>query len=252
MKTDLQQGEIWLIDKPYEWTSFDVVRKLKHALIKNTGDKKAKIGHAGTLDPLATGLLIVCVGKATKKIDSLQSGTKEYTGTFCLGAETASYDRETPQTRQYEIGHITREKIADAAKSFIGEQEQTAPQYSAKTIDGKRAYDQARKGQEVEIRKHRITIFSFDITRIDLPFVDFRIACSKGTYIRSIAYDFGKRLQSGAYLHDLRRTKSGDFSVEQAEDIATIIKRLTGEEPQNSAISKRAFLLENRNKKGAE
>jgi tRNA pseudouridine55 synthase len=245
-KIDLSQGEIWLIDKPYEWTSFDVVRKLKYALIRNTGDKKAKIGHAGTLDPLATGLLIVCVGKATKQIDQIQAGTKEYTGTFFLGATTPSFDRETPVDANFPLEGIRPEMILETAQSFLGEQEQQAPLYSAKLIDGKRAYEHARKGNEVEVKKHRITIFEFEITRLELPQIDFRIRCSKGTYIRSIAHDFGKRLNNGAYLHDLRRTKSGDFDVQHASSIAHLFQELSGEIMEEKENSKRAFLLENR------
>ena len=245
-KIDLSQGEIWLIDKPYEWTSFDVVRKLKYALIRNTGDKKAKIGHAGTLDPLATGLLIVCVGKATKQIDTIQSGTKEYTGTIMLGASTSSYDRETPVDATFSIEGISSEMILETAQSFLGEQEQQAPLFSAKLIDGKRAYEHARKGNDVEVKKHRITIFEFELTRLELPQIDFRIRCSKGTYIRSIAHDFGKKLNNGAYLHDLRRTKSGEYDVQNASSIAALFHELSGEIMEEKENSKRAFLLENR------
>jgi tRNA pseudouridine55 synthase len=246
MKIDLQSGEIWLIDKPYEWTSFDVLRKLKPALIRNTGDKKAKIGHAGTLDPLATGLLIICVGKKTKLIDQIQSGTKEYTGTFFLGASTASYDRETPVDREFSIEGIRPEHCLQLASQFIGEQEQEAPVFSAKLIDGKRAYEHARKGTAVEMKKHRIELFEFELTAIRLPYIDFRVRCSKGTYIRSLAHDFGKRLNSGAYLYDLRRTKSGDYDVEHAQSISQVLERLTGEQQDINLESKRAFLRDNR------
>ena len=252
MKIDLKEGAVWLIDKPYEWTSFDVVRKLKYALIKNTGDKKAKIGHAGTLDPLATGLLIVCVGKATKQIDRIQAGIKEYTGSFFLGTATPSYDRETSPGERMDISHIGKEEIERTAKSFIGEQEQQAPLYSAKLIDGKRAYEHARKGTEAEVKKHKITIYEFEITGIEIPLIHFRIQCSKGTYIRSIAHDFGIRLQAAAYLHDLRRTKSGEYDVNNAIPIEQLFEMLSGQSMEKKEHSKRAFLLENRNKNATQ
>lgn len=248
MNIDLQKGETWLIDKPYEWTSFDVVRRLKHALIRNTGDKKAKIGHAGTLDPLATGLLIVCVGKATKQIDHIQSGKKEYTGIIRIGASTPSYDRETAVDATFDWSGITPEMIRATAIGFLGEQDQVAPGYSAKLVDGTRAYEHARKGKEIELKKHRITIDAFEITKIELPDIYFRIECSKGTYIRSIASDFGKRLNNGAYLYELRRTKSGEYNVDQAKTVDDYFTLLTGENPEERSGSKRAFLLENRKK----
>ncbi|HAA00040.1 MAG TPA: tRNA pseudouridine(55) synthase TruB [Flavobacteriales bacterium] len=246
MKIDLQQGEIWLVDKPYEWTSFDVLRKLKPALIRNTGDKKAKIGHAGTLDPLATGLLIICVGKATKKIDTLQSGIKEYTGSIFLGATTPSYDRETEVNAQFPISGIGEKEIRETAQIFLGKQEQQAPVFSAKMIDGKRAYDHARKGTEIEMKKHEVEIYGFEITSIELPLIHFKVTCSKGTYIRSLAHDFGKRLNSGGYLFDLRRTKSGNFDVENAETLQQLLERLSGEKHEIELDSKRAFLRDNR------
>jgi tRNA pseudouridine55 synthase len=247
MMPDLEKGETWLIDKPYEWTSFDIVRKLKYALICKTGQKKAKIGHAGTLDPLATGLLIVCIGKATKSISSIQAQEKEYTGTFFLGATTPSFDRETEVTQSSDISSITNDQIEEARKSFLGEQDQLAPVYSAKLIDGKRAYEHARKGEEKELTPHSITIKEFEITRIELPEIDFRIVCSKGTYIRSIARDFGVRLGSGAYLYDLRRTRIGSYHVKDAQSINDLWKELTDEEMKET-VSRRAFLLENRRK----
>jgi tRNA pseudouridine55 synthase len=209
-------GDVILIDKPYTWTSFQVVKKLKYLICKHYGIKKLKIGHAGTLDPLATGLLIVCIGRYTKKIEEFQTTAKEYTGTFVLGATTASYDREKPIDRTYPYEHITDEQIYEAAKALSGEQNQVPPSFSAVKVDGKRAYKYARAEQDVVIEAKPITIYEFEITKIDLPKVNFRIVCSKGTYIRAIARDFGLKLCSGAYLSALCRTKSGDLSVENA------------------------------------
>lgn len=244
MEIDLAHGEIWLIDKPYEWTSFDVIRKLKYALIRKTGNKKVKIGHAGTLDPLATGLLLVCVGKATKKIDEIQAGIKEYTGTIAIGATRPSYDLETEIDQQFSIDGITEEEIRQTAKDFLGEQLQTAPSFSAKIVEGRRMYMHAREGNEVTIKAHSVIIYDFDITRINLPEIDFRIRCSKGTYIRSIAHDFGRKLNNGAYLSSLRRTQSGDYSVENAKQLNQLFSELTGEELVPQSNSKRAFLHE--------
>lgn len=250
IQPDLENGMIWLIDKPYEWTSFDVIRKLKYALIRLTGNKKVKIGHAGTLDPLATGLLLVCVGKATKKIDSLQAGIKEYTGVITLGATTPSYDKETAVSATFPFETITSEEILDVSRSFIGLQQQVAPVYSAKMVDGKRLYTHARAGSEVEIKSHAVEIFEFEITRIQLPDIHFRIVCSKGTYIRSIARDFGLKLNNGAYLSVLRRTRSGEFTVEQAKPLPELWRELTGEEFTERPAGKRNFLYENRKDEG--
>lgn len=206
---DFRAGSTLLIDKPLEWTSFDVVKKIRNIT-------KAKTGHAGTLDPLATGLLIICTGKNTKKIEEYQGLPKEYTGTFYLGASRPSFDRETEVDQEFPIDHISEEAIYTAAKSFIGSTEQEAPIYSALKVDGTRMYEKARKGQEVKPKTRQIVIDAFDIIKIELPFVDFRIVCSKGTYIRSVAHDFGKKLDSGAYLHSLRRTKIGNFDVANA------------------------------------
>lgn len=213
------QGYIQLIDKPYTWTSFQVVNKLKHILKNDYGLKKVKIGHAGTLDPLATGLLIICIGKATKQIETLQGGEKEYTGTFTLGATTPCFDLEKPVDATYPTDHITEEMIHSVAQSFIGETEQTPPTFSAVKINGRRAFDYARNNEEVEIKSKKIVISEFEITRIAMPEVDFRIVCGKGTYIRSIARDFGAALQSGAHLKALRRTRIGNFKVENAQQI---------------------------------
>ncbi len=243
MIPDLEKGETWLIDKPYEWTSFDVLRKLKWHLIKVTGQKKAKIGHAGTLDPLATGLLIVCVGKATKKIESLQSEEKEYTGTLVIGATTPSYDCETAIDRVFDTSPISSEELQRVAASFLGEQEQYPPDFSAKRIAGKRAYELARQGKETGIKPHRITIHEMELTRIAWPEVDFRVVCSKGTYIRSLAHDFGQRLGSGAYLKALRRTRNGALKVEDARTLPEMLELLIpGSSAQEEVSSRRAFL----------
>ena len=219
---DYLAGEILLINKPYRWTSFDVIRKLKNKLIAILNTKKFKIGHAGTLDPLATGLLIVCTGKFTKKIDEFQALEKEYTGTIVLGATTPSFDLETEVDQTFSLEHINSELINQVAKSFVGEQEQVAPIYSAKKINGERAYNFARRGENVEIKSNKITIFSFEITKIDMPTVEFKIICSKGTYIRAIARDFGKALDTGAHLSALCRTRIGSFTLENALSIEEI------------------------------
>ena len=213
------QGYIQLIDKPYTWTSFQVVNKLKYILKNEYGLKKVKIGHAGTLDPLATGLLIICIGKATKQIETLQSGEKEYTGTFVLGATTPCFDLEKVIDATYPTEHITEEMLRTVAQSFVGEIEQVPPTFSAVKINGRRAFDYARNNEEIEIKPKRITISEFELTRIAMPEVDFRIVCGKGTYIRSIARDFGAALDSGAHLKALRRTRIGNFRVEEAQQI---------------------------------
>jgi tRNA pseudouridine55 synthase len=213
---EFQDGQILLIDKPYTWSSFQAVNKLKWALKKHLGLKKIKIGHAGTLDPLATGLLIICTGKFTKRIEELQGMPKEYTGTIYLGATTPSYDLETEVNQTYRTNHITEELIHEIIKQFTGEIDQKPPIFSAIKKDGKRLYEHARKGEEVEIAFRKTTIYEFELTRIALPEVDFRVVCSKGTYIRSLAHDFGIALHSGAHLTALRRTKIGDFDVDNA------------------------------------
>lgn len=212
-----QEGQILLLDKPLTWSSFQAVNKVKWALIKNLHlPKKFKIGHAGTLDPLASGLLIVCTGKFTKKIPELMGMVKEYTGTFHIGATTPSYDLETQIDKTFPTEHITPELIEKARLIFIGEIDQVPPVFSAIKKDGKRLYEHARAGEEVEIKSRKIEILELELTRIDLPEIDFRVVCSKGTYIRSLAYDFGLALQSGAHLTALRRTKIGAFDVENA------------------------------------
>jgi len=209
------EGQILLIDKPLKWSSFQAVNKLKY-ILKRQYDlpKKFKIGHAGTLDPLATGLLIVCTGKFTKKITEIQAQAKEYTGTITIGATTPSYDLETEVDATFPTEHITSELIKETTKQFLGEIDQKPPVFSAIKKNGKRLYEHARAGEEVEIAFRKTTIYEFEITRIELPEIDFRVVCSKGTYIRSLAFDFGNALNSGAHLSVLRRTKIGDYSVE--------------------------------------
>lgn len=216
------EGEILLVDKPLAWTSFDVVGKLRNTM----KPLKLKVGHAGTLDPLATGLLIICTGKLTKKIDTFQAEDKEYTGIITLGATTPSYDLETEIDQTFDISAITEEEILAVAKSFEGEQEQLPPAHSAVKIKGERVYEKARRGEDVELKPRKITISSFGIEKIEMPNVHFRIKCSKGTYIRSIAHDFGKALNNGAHLSSLRRTMSGDFHVDDAWKLDELIKAI--------------------------
>lgn len=210
------EGEILLINKPFKWTSFDVVGKIRVILKYRLGIKKIKVGHSGTLDPLATGLMIICTGKFTKRIEEFQNQDKVYTGTFCLGSTTPSYDLESETENVKDISELKHEDILAITKMFIGEQQQIPPNFSAVKIDGKRAYEMAREGQEFEIEPKTITIKRFEITRINLPEVDFEVECSKGTYIRSLARDFGKALGCGAHLTSLCRTKVGDYSLNDA------------------------------------
>ncbi|MEQ8420474.1 MAG: tRNA pseudouridine(55) synthase TruB [Arenibacter algicola] len=215
-KEDFLEGQVLLIDKPLGWSSFQAVNSLKWKIRKKFQLKKIKIGHAGTLDPLATGLLLICTGKATKTINELQGQEKEYTGTITLGGTTPSYDLETEINENFPIDHITNELIHNTTAQFIGDIEQIPPVFSALKKDGKRLYEYAREGKEVEIKKREVTITEFEITSIELPMVHFRVVCSKGTYIRSLAHDFGKALQSGAHLSSLKRTKIGDYNVNKA------------------------------------
>lgn len=215
---EIQEGQIFLIDKPLDWTSFDAVNKIRWNIRKTYNLKKIKVGHAGTLDPKATGLLIICTGKFTKKIESIQAESKVYTGQIKLGASTPTYDTESEENQFFSIEHITDELIHQNIEKFKGEIEQYPPIHSALKVDGKRMYELARAGVEVEVKPRKITIHDFKITKIDLPFVEFEVHCSKGTYIRSLAYDFGKALNSGGYLTELRRTKIGEFSVDAANN----------------------------------
>lgn len=220
---DFKAGQILLFDKPLEWTSFQVVNKVRWLIRKEFKIKKIKVGHAGTLDPLATGLLILCTGKATKQIESLQGQEKEYTGTFLLGATTPSYDLETEVDQSFPIKHLSEEKIIAATKDFIGEIQQYPPVFSALKKDGKRLYEYARSGEDVEINSRSVHISEFEITKVDLPEVHFRVVCSKGTYIRSLAHDFGKALESGAHLSSLRRTRIGNYNIENALTIDSFV-----------------------------
>ena len=221
-----KNGQVLLIDKPLTWTSFQVVNKLRWEIRQRFNIKKIKVGHAGTLDPLATGLLIICTGKQTKQIDTYQGQVKEYTGTFTLGATTPSYDLETEIDNTFSIAHITEALLHETTQQFTGEIQQKPPIFSAIKKDGKRLYELARKGETTEIKERTVTVTSFEITKINLPAVDFRIICSKGTYIRSVAFDFGKALNSGGHLSALRRTKIGEFSVDNALSVAGFIENL--------------------------
>ena len=213
---DFLAGQILLIDKPLGWSSFQAVNKLKWVIRSKFKLKKFKIGHAGTLDPLATGLLIICCGKFTKKIPELQGQAKEYTGTITLGATTPSYDLETEVDQTYPTEHITEALLKETLTQFIGDIEQRPPVFSALKKDGKRLYEYAREGKEVEIKTRSVNVSAFEITEMKLPNVNFRIVCSKGTYIRSLAHDLGQALQSGGHLSELRRTKIGDYNVNKA------------------------------------
>ncbi|MES2111942.1 MAG: tRNA pseudouridine(55) synthase TruB [Bacteroidota bacterium] len=216
---EFAEGQLLLVNKPYNWTSFDVVGKIRNSF----KPLKLKVGHAGTLDPLATGLLIICTGKMTKQIDTFQAQEKEYTGTMILGETTPSYDMETEADQKFDISHITEEQIKAACTQFIGEIGQYPPAHSAIKVDGERLYEKARRGEEVELRLRMVTITEFEITDITLPEISFRVVCSKGTYIRSLAHDFGKALNNGAYLSRLRRTKSGDYNVDDAWEVMELV-----------------------------
>ena len=233
MKTaeDFLEGQILLIDKPLTWSSFQAVNKLKYVLKRQFNlPKKFKIGHAGTLDPLASGLLIICTGKFTKKINEIQGQAKEYTGTITLGATTPSYDMETEVDASFPTDHITTALLQQTVQQFTGEIDQKPPVFSAIKKDGVRLYEHARAGAEVEIQARKTTIHEFELTRIALPEVDFRVVCSKGTYIRSLAFDFGKALHSGGYLSVLRRTKIGDYEVKDAVTPEAFEKQFTTHE----------------------
>ncbi len=223
---DFQNGQLLLIDKPLHWTSFQVVNKLRWEIRKQFNIKKIKVGHAGTLDPLATGLLIICTGKFTKKIDTFQAQEKEYTGTFTMGATTPSYDLETEIDKKFSIDHITEQLLKNTTSQFKGVIEQKPPIYSAIKKDGKRLYELARAGETTEIKSRKVTISKFEITKINLPYIDFLVVCSKGTYIRSLAHDFGNALQSGAHLSVLRRTRIGEFTLKDAKTIDAFLSTL--------------------------
>lgn len=225
-KEDYLNGQVLLIDKPLKWTSFQAVNKIRWHIKQKYGLKKIKVGHAGTLDPLATGLLIVCTGKETKNITTYQGQIKEYTGTFTIGATTPSYDLETPINERFAINHITDELLTKTTQKFIGEINQKPPIFSAIKKDGKRLYELARKGETTVIAARKVSINEFELTKTILPEIDFRVVCSKGTYIRALANDFGLALNSGAHLSSLRRTKIGKFSVDNSLSIDNFIKKL--------------------------
>ena len=210
---ELKSGAVFLVDKPLDWTSFQVVNKLRWIIRKTCKIKKIKVGHAGTLDPLATGLLIICIGKKTKEIDTYQGKEKEYTGTITVGGTTASFDLEEEIDQTFPTEHITEEELQAAALTLTGEIEQYPPVFSAVKIDGKRAYEIARKGEDVKVKPRQVSISKFDIDTSEFPKVHFTIICSKGTYIRSMASDFGKLLDNGAHLSALRRERIGEFSL---------------------------------------
>lgn len=224
MLKEFAEGSTILVDKPLHWTSFDAVNKLRWYLKRRLGVKKLKVGHAGTLDPLATGLLIICVGKHTKRIEQLMVDSKTYTGTILLGKTTPSYDLETAYNAEFPTEHITAELLESVRQSFLGTQEQRPPIFSAKQIDGKRAYDIARAGKTVEMKPNTIEIMDFQIQTDRFPEIDFEITCSKGTYIRSIAHDFGQKLQSGGTLIALRRTASGENKIADAKSVENWIE----------------------------
>lgn len=226
MAFDFEVGEVLLVNKPLKWTSFDVVNRLRISIRESLGIKKLKVGHAGTLDPLATGLLILCTGRYTKKIDEYQAQEKEYSGTFRLGATTPSFDLEHEIDAEYEYGHITPELILDVAARLTGEIQQIPPAFSAIKINGRRAYKFARKEKELKLDPRPINISEFEITGIQLPDVHFRIVCSKGTYIRSLARDFGQALQSGAHLTELRRLRIGRFKLSDAWDLTDLVEEV--------------------------
>jgi len=217
-------GQVVLIDKPLEWTSFDVVKKIRNLI------RIKKVGHAGTLDPLATGLLILCTGKKTKSIESFMAEEKEYTGTFTIGQTTPTYDLESEPTHPVDITHITDQDLEETRKKFVGSIEQTPPMHSAVKVDGKRLYELARKGESIARKTRNVIISEFELTKVDLPIIEFRVVCSKGTYIRSLANDFGKQLGVGAHLSSLRRTRIGDFNVNKSynlEELVTLLKELS-------------------------
>lgn len=224
MNMNFIEGEVILIDKPLDWTSFDIVNKIKFALKKKYGS--IKIGHAGTLDPKATGLLILCTGKKTKAIQQIQDADKTYTGSFFLGATTECFDSEKEPNQTFDISAISNDDILNCTQHFLGEQQQFPPIHSAVKVDGKRAYELARAGKDVAIKPKLITIKKFDITQIELPLIHFHVECSKGTYIRSLANDFGKKLNNGAYLYSLRRTKIGNYSINDALTITQFMEKI--------------------------
>lgn len=223
---DFKAGAVLLIDKPQGWTSFDVVNKVRYKIKHQLGVKKIKVGHSGTLDPMATGLLVLCTGKFTKRLNEFQGLPKSYTGTIRLGATTPSYDAESEVQETFPTSHITPELLEEARQHFLGEQQQVPPMFSAIKVDGQPLYKKARKGEVVEVQPRTVNIYNFDFTRVAIPEVDFSVSCSKGTYIRSLAYDFGKALNSGGYLTALRRTRVGDFDISNAWALDQLIAHI--------------------------
>ena len=223
---DFNAGEVLLFDKPYEWTSFDLVNKVRKLICNNLGVKKIKVGHAGTLDPLATGLLIICTGKATKTIDNYQAEEKEYVATLKLGSTTPSFDLETEIDAEYPTEHITCDLVELVLKDFIGELEQVPPSFSAVKVDGKRAYEYARQGKDLELKAKKLVISEIEILNFEHNQLSLRIVCSKGTYIRGLARDIGLAMQSGAHLTDLKRTRIGNFVINKSMDIETFENKL--------------------------
>lgn len=234
------EGEIFYVDKPLKWTSFDAVKRMRGILLRRTGLKKLKVGHAGTLDPLATGILVICSGRATKRIDELQAHVKEYIATIELGATTPSFDLETEVDATYEWKHITREQIDEVLKNFIGSIKQVPPAYSACKVDGRRAYKTARKGGEVKLQAKELVIDAIEVLEFDAPRLVIRVVCSKGTYIRALARDIGIALGSGGHLTALRRTQVGNIKIEdcrQMDDVMTYLENVEIEMPKEE-ISK--------------
>jgi len=223
---DYRAGATLLVDKPIGWTSFDVVSKIRNKIRKRLGVKKIKVGHAGTLDPMATGLLIICTGKFTKKLGEFQQLPKVYTGTLRLGATTPSYDAETEVDEEFPTDHIDPGLLEQARRSFLGDIDQIPPMFSAIKVDGQPLYKKARKGERIDIAPRPVHIASFELTRIDLPEVDFEVTCSKGTYIRSLVHDFGKAVRSGAYLTALRRMAIGPYTVNEAWDLDDLLEHI--------------------------
>lgn len=223
---DFQAGAMLLVNKPQEWTSFDVVNKIRGKLRYCLGVKKIKVGHAGTLDPMATGLLIVCTGKWTKKLDEYQGLPKVYTGTMTLGATTPSYDAESEISERFETDHLTEDQLQAARQPFLGKIAQVPPMFSAIKVDGQPLYKLARRGKTIEIKAREVEITEFDLTKIELPYVDFHVACSKGTYIRSLAHDFGKALNNGAYLSALCRTAIGPYQLKDAWELEDLVAHI--------------------------
>ena len=222
----ITEGELLLIDKPLEWTSFQVVNKIRWALKRKFNIKKLKVGHAGTLDPLATGLLIICTGKMTKKISEFQDLDKTYIGTITLGATTPSFDSETPINKRFPLKHLNKEKIIEAKKNFIGTINQYPPIFSAIKKKGKRLYEFARIGKKIDIQSRKVVIYNLEFSKINLPDLNFKLKCSKGTYIRSLANDFGKSVDSGGYLSSLRRTAVGSFKIKNSIQLQEFIEKL--------------------------